>query len=425
MDARLPLHSEGEGNNIITDLNLDEGDQIEFEGVFDIELTDFALSEVQVDGETSLKLTVDADNSVTLVGYTLADVNELIGGNDNDNLFDFPIWDADDVFVKLNEPAFLLEPLIEGGFSSSLNANEAGTQAFLGVSYQNTPLEYIFNGTNLAPNEEFGAPLDFGPNSFIESFDLGDNTFGAASSNVLVGVDKVNLSGDDFVELLETAVNNDTVINASGTAFGATGRSVVISGSGDDDILAIDGATNWIYAGAGNDIINAGEDHDGLNIIVVGAGEDTVNITGSAADTAVVIETDGTNASGVVTIDGFRVGNNVEGEDFFVVEDSDGFELQFVGFAQGDLTSTSVLETALNSFSLSDFSDVGDEGIVLVQNGSEGAIASFDITENGGEIRDIHAQITNLSLTSDVDFQSTFYEFARYVEDVPTGPDVG
>ena len=419
-----------QGHDIIMDFDPSEGDDLDGSGPFEVDdPSQVTFEAVTVEGQAATRVVIDEDNSLTLVGFTEDDVLALFdddGGDGGDGIeFEYPEPPADSVVVTLNQPFDLFVPLSDGTLNGTPASNLAGTQVVLSVTYEGQTIEYFFIGEDFDVSFDTDGALNLGNDSTVSSLSISNVT--DEPPQQVANITNLNMSGADVIELIESSFDNDGVVNAEGTAFGDSGRAVVVIGSGLPDEIAIDGAPTYIFTGGSDDEINAGENHDGINIISVEENSDSVFITESSAATFIILDTDGTNASGVVSIDGFRVGTNEDPRDFLVIEDQDGFDQQFIGYTDGNVFTLAGVADALSDFQLGDQfgeEDIGDSGYILVQDGTGNAsIASFDITENGLEAGEIFATMTNVDIDFNIDFDTTFFEFVQYVEDTPDTPD--
>ncbi|WP_147127113.1 beta strand repeat-containing protein [Shimia ponticola] len=419
-----------QGHDIIMDFNPAEGDDLDGNGPFEVDdPSQVTITDTTVNGQAAVTIGIDDDNSLTLVGFTQEDVLALFSddngnGGNNGVRFNYTPPPSDSVLVTLNQPVDLFRPLIDGTFNG-VSEDSAGTNFVLSFDYQGESYEYSFIGTNFDVSLSLTGDLDPGANSTIESMSF--SIVSVEPPQQLAEVTNMDMAGRDVIELIDSAIDNDGTITASGTAFGDSGRAVVIVGSGPEDDIAIDGVTTYIFTGGSDDTVFAGENHDGFNIISVEEGGDTVIINPiTSADTYIIIDTDGTNASEIIDVQGFRVGSSEDdGGDLFVIESQDGYDMQFVGFTQGDVNSLADLDAALNDPSVITFDQdqIGEFGFVLVQDGQgNGTVASFIVDENArGQLQDIHAHLTDMSLNNIDDI--TTYEFMQYIEDTPDAPD--
>ena len=440
----------GEGHDVIEDLIIGE-DGVEFTGAwYDAEDDQVTFEELQYGGQDALKIVLDDAHSITLVGYTLADLDTLFAAFDT---FAFPVteWNVGNpAFVTLNQPTNILLPLYDGDFgeggddlTSAVSVNGAGTEISIAVSYDsdgdmgsNEPVDYVYKiiGTNLAfeivDASDGGEDLVLTGDGFVTSFEQ------TAGGETLAAVTNINASGADFLELLDTAFNDDDpgIINAAGTAFGDTGRPVVIEGSDDtsksnafwDDVIKFDGASTWVFTGEGDDFVYAGQYHDGFNIISVEGGNDEIFISDDAADTAVIVS----DASGVPLLSGFRAGTNDDTRDFLVVETESGIDLNtWIGVGY-DVDLYNATDQDIADIFNTTFDDAGDDGeiagLMIVNEIGDGYLATLDIadagdgTTDGGNVQ-ILAVLRNAEVPQ-ISGGNSYDDFMRYVSEAPVGP---
>ena len=432
----------GRGNDIITDFIIGE-DSARFRDVSDwIPATpDSIVSEtVDYNGEDALEITLNGTGnaqSITFVGYDNEDFDELIGEIGGGFAFRLPalpdFLSADGpLLAKLFEPTELLVPLFDGELSggdlaSAITINGDSTEVSIAVSYDSDgpgpneeAVDYVYKiiGTNLAADVFVDGDDDpnLDLNGTVTSF---EQTVG---SETVAVVSNINASGAEFLQLLDTADNDDNfgALNAAGTAFGDSGRPVVIEGSELSDEIAFDGASTWVFTGEGDDVVEASRGHEGFNIISVEGGADTVIINADAADTAVILDPD----SDPVLLQGFRIGNDKDPKDMLVlggetfdhdwnIYDPNAFDLtvQEVQTKWDDRFGNIPTELNLES---------GETGIVTIQSGEDATVAKFTVSDTGGVVvEDVVAFID--SDEDDWDAQLDWY-FVRFIEDVPVAP---
>ncbi|MCH2167611.1 MAG: hypothetical protein MK107_07820, partial [Oceanicola sp.] len=257
-----------------------------------------------------------------------------------------------------------------------------------------------------------------------------------AGGETLAAVTNINAPGAAFLELLDTAFNDDDpgIVNAAGTAFGDSGRPVVIEGTDDtsasnlfyDDVIAFDGASTWVFTGEGNDLVFAGQYHDGFNIISVEGGNDEIVISDDAADTAVIVS----DASGVPFLEGFRAGTNDDTRDFLVVETESAIDLNTWIGVGNDVDLYNATDQDIADIFNATFDDVADDGeiagLMIVNEFGDGYLATLDIadagdgTTDGGNVQ-ILAVLGNAEVPQ-IYGGNSYDDFMRYVSDAPVGP---
>lgn len=350
----------GEGHDTIFNFGIDDDQLQTNDGAFDFGLPDY--EDVTSNGEASLRFNLDADDSVTLVGVTSADLENSIAA---DLLSLSPGRMDNPVTIEVNGTTNQVADMVAAFQNGSV------TQSTSEVTYTSGNITLSFEGSALSVS---GGPSYAGS---VETMTL------SLDGSPVFTATEINSPFADIAGMLEDAAVLGSQEMDLGIGFGA-GRDVIIVGDDAAQDIFYTGGDQWVETGAGDD--NIAFDRSGTGIAISGDGSDAINILNNGGgDGQVYIYIDPSD-SGVDVIDGFRFTDSDDTGDRIVVEDDLGaFSIAWeVADAtdQADLDAIAATFESIGSGEYALFYDQNGNAVLqdLIEGGGSGANYSLGQT---------------------------------------------
>ena len=294
------------------------------------------------------------------------------------------------------------ERFVPAGTSRRMRGNQVGRPVYqiceprrllAGIEFSAVTGQVLIGGTNA---DDVARVTQSGSTIIVTQRGFETQTFRASSINSILFV---GLGGDDSFE-------NRTAINS--VAFGQNGNDTLIGGSGidrlfgngDDDIIRGNGGDDFVVGGIGNDVLDAGAGNDrvlginGINTIEGGAGDDLIF---GGNDDDIITDVSGTNTlagnGGNDTITGGSGEDTIFGGQGNDVLSGAGGDDRIYAQAGNDFVSGG---SGVDVVAGNDGDDVlqGEQGNDRIVGGAgndrasfSGALASYDVTASGGNLR--------------------------------------
>jgi Ca2+-binding RTX toxin-like protein len=292
----------GEGHDTISNYDF-EADQIETnDGVLDGTLPEY--SEVTVDGSPAVRFELGADKSVTVAGISEKGFENLI------------------VAQTLSlSPGSMTDPVtmtISGSGDYALFIREATSNLVT-----DTPTELAFEHTLPEGTYRFSILGEGLSISGEEGSEVYAGTVASASLTLAGGevlsMENLGIPLTDFAAMIDSIQDNGNF----DAGLGLGDRDLILVANDVEQTIFVSGVDQWIEVnGSGADTVSF--DGGGNAAIILGDGDDTVNISASTpSEDRAFIYIDA-ESTGVKAINGFRFTNDPETGDRLVIEDTRG-----------------------------------------------------------------------------------------------------
>jgi len=357
----------GEGHDTISNFDFEVDNLVTPEGGFDGTLPEF--TEVEVGGEPAVRFDLGSDSSVTVTGISEKGFQNLVIGQ----------------ALSLS-PGAMSDPVT---MTVSGNADYALIiRAVTETLVTNTPTELAFVDSTPSGLAQFsivgtGLSITGTPGSEVFTGTVSSATLTLDGSEV-VSITDLNIPMTDFVAMVDSIQDNGN-FNAG---FGLGERDLILVANDVEQTIFVSGVDQWIEVnGSGADTVSF--DGGGNAAIILGDGDDTVNISDSTpSEDRAFIYIDA-ESTGVKAINGFRFTNDPETGDRLVIEDTRG------DFSIARLVDDIDDQDALNAIA-DEFAGQGEYAL-FYENSGDAVLLEF---ASGNTLGDTVATFTNADVSA-------------------------